>query len=93
MTKSGEHIRHYFLKSKSTILIVCSETETTYIDSSKNEEVILTRVVHGLQPCNTSSFCLDPDLPASLDTFTHEEFTSNTAGYFQVENEVFEIEN
>ena len=83
--------------SKASIFIICSETETTYVDSSRNEEVILdsardTSVHHGMQRFNTSSFCLDYELPASLDTF-HEEFTSNTDGYFQVENEYFEIED
>lgn len=82
-----------YLKSNSTILFICSETETNYVDSSKIEEVIFTHVDRGLQPCNTSSFCLAPDISASLDTFTHEDFTLNTAGYFQVENKFFEIED
>ncbi|KAL1802766.1 hypothetical protein ACET3Z_031413 [Daucus carota] len=74
-----------FLSQATTV----TETETTYVDSSRNEEVILdsardTSVDHGMQR-NTSSFCLDYELPASLDTF-HEEFTSNTDGYFQVGN-------
>nr|XP_017225049.1 PREDICTED: uncharacterized protein LOC108201270 [Daucus carota subsp. sativus] len=82
-----------FLSQATTV----TETETTYVDSSRNEEVILdsardTSVDHGMQRFNTSSFCLDYELPASLDTF-HEEFTSNTDGYFQVENEYFEIED
>ncbi|XP_063940203.1 uncharacterized protein LOC108201269 [Daucus carota subsp. sativus] len=75
-----------FLSQATTV----TETETTYVDSSRNEEVILdsardTSVDHGMQRFNTSSFCLDYELPASLDTF-HEEFTSNTDGYFQVGN-------
>lgn len=64
---------------------------------SRMDEVILgtareAHVDHGLQPCNTSSFRLAPELPVSLDPLIHEDFTSNTAEDFQVENKMFEIE-
>ncbi|KAK1368077.1 Transcription factor TFIIIB component B [Heracleum sosnowskyi] len=73
-----------FLSQITTV----TETKTTYVDSSRNEEVILgstrdTRLDRGLQPCNNSGFCLAPELPASLDNLTYGEFTSTTDGYFQ----------
>lgn len=94
MTKSGELFNIISCKSKTIVLIICSETKTTLVDSSRNEEVILgsareTRFDRGMQPCNNSGFCLAPELPASLDNFTYGEFTSNTAGYFQVKNKFF----
>lgn len=96
MTKSGELFNIIFCKSKTIILIICSETKTTYVDSSRNEEVVSgsardSHSDHRMQPCNTSSFCLAPELPASLDNFTYGEFTSNTAGFFQVKDKFFEI--
>lgn len=64
---------------------------------SRKDEVIFgtareARVDHGLPPCNTNSFTLAPELPVSLHPLIHEEFTSNTAEGFQVENNFFEIE-
>ncbi|KAL8107500.1 uncharacterized protein LOC141672986 isoform X1 [Apium graveolens] len=76
-----------FLSQKTTV----TETETTFVDSSRNEEVILggardSRLDRGMLPCNTSSLCLAPEPPTSLSNFTYGESTSNTAGFFQEGN-------
>ncbi|KAK1393651.1 hypothetical protein POM88_012707 [Heracleum sosnowskyi] len=77
--------------SQNTIL---TETQTTYADMSRKDEVILgtaceARLDHGLRPCNSSSFRLAAELPVSLDPLIHEEFTSSTAEDL---NKMFEIE-